>query len=328
MFLPSQNLGRLSKCGLANHLAESLNNIAGQVAKVLSQISVNLRETSSRINAGKHVPPLGFALYFQIITALENDDFEVAGVISNQLMNCISEIRPAALCVFAMSPGSLGVDRFNIISTAFTDEFFGDAYLNQPDIETFESRKSALLSALSRIQTEIPELYAELSETIDEIVLAKGNTQKSGYTFDGASSLQYWGAIALNAALPKTQLRLIEAIAHEAAHNTLFGLSPYDHFVFNSDSERYTSPLREDLRPLDGIFHATFVLARMHYAISRMSDSKSATETERQEAVILLQGYRAHFMAGYAVLEQHANYTTNGAIIMAQAASYMSEAAS
>jgi hypothetical protein len=327
MFFPSRITGQLAKNGLSNHLAGSIDSIAYQVLKPYPRVSSLLLDVSSQIHTGSRVTPICFSLYFELITALEHDNAEMAVEIADKIMQGISSVRPAALAVFAMSSASLGEDRFRMVTGAFSDDFFGESYLLEPDPDIFETRKADLFAALNRIQTEIPELYSELVETIDEIVLARGGSQASGYTFDGASSLKYWGAITLNSSLPKTQLRLIEAIAHEAAHNTLFGLSPYDHFVLNDDSERYTSPLRDDLRPLDGIFHATFVLARMHYAVSRILNGKTATETERQEAITLLEGYRMHFMAGHAVLEKHADYTTNGAHIIAQAASYMAQAA-
>ncbi|MBL6431916.1 MAG: hypothetical protein HPM95_15385 [Alphaproteobacteria bacterium] len=57
---------------------------------------------------------------------------------------------------------------------------------------------------------------------------------------------------------------------HEAAHGTLFAMSPVEFYVFNPENERYSSPLRLDPRPLDGIYHATFVLARMHIAMREL----------------------------------------------------------
>jgi HEXXH motif-containing protein len=57
-------------------------------------------------------------------------------------------------------------------------------------------------------------------------------------------------------------------LTHEAAHSLLLGYTLGAPLVESDPAERFSSPLREDLRPMDGIVHATYVLARMHYIIA------------------------------------------------------------
>lgn len=323
MFAPSHLTGRIARVGMSNHLAGSLGNIAHQISATSLNLASIVRACARQVESGARVPPLAFCQYFQMVDAIEEDRVDDAVNAALDIQRLLATENKPSLTIYPMSKVGLGEKRYALVNGAFADEFFGEAFLKEIDAGLFASREAAISSALGRMKSDVPELFSELSETIDEIILAEGGKTVNDYTFDGASSLIYWGAIALNASLPKTELRLIEALSHEAAHNTLFGLSPYDHFVFNEDSERYASPLREDLRPLDGIYHATFVLARMHYAISRVAESPSATSEEREEAATLVQSYKSNFYAGHSVLQKHAAYTSNGAVIMAQAAHYM-----
>ena len=54
----------------------------------------------------------------------------------------------------------------------------------------------------------------------------------------------------------------IPRLIHEYSHNLLFGIARNEPLVFNDPEERDESPLRQDLRPMDGIYHALFVSAR------------------------------------------------------------------
>ena len=82
--------------------------------------------------------------------------------------------------------------------------------------------------------------------------------------FDGASTFYLWGAVFVRVA-GKSPVELAEALAHETGHLLLFGLTIGRPLVENSYDERYASPLREDPRPMEGLVHAAYVLARMHY---------------------------------------------------------------
>ena len=110
-----------------------------------------------------------------------------------------------------------------------------------------------------------PEIGAEIRSLLTEIVFVSGVPNKS-LRFGGATSFFCWGALFLNADTHRALVKMIDGLTHESAHGYLSrSLS-----VTLSSTIRTTnytaSPLRRDPRPLDGIFHATYVSARMHYA--------------------------------------------------------------
>ena len=70
-----------------------------------------------------------------------------------------------------------------------------------------------------------------------------------------------------------TVLDTAQALAHESGHNLLFGFCASESLVENADEELFASPLRADPRPMDGVFHATYVVARMHQTLTRLLEA-------------------------------------------------------
>src|SRR5690606_11375550 len=112
------------------------------------------------------------------------------------------------------------------------------------------------------LSVAIPELAAEFDALVSQVIMVEGNPVAK-YQFDGGSSYMLWGGLFLNATSHQNDVALIEVMAHESAHILLFGYASDEALVNNDDDTLYHSPLRVDPRPMDGIFHATYVSARM-----------------------------------------------------------------
>jgi HEXXH motif-containing protein len=136
-----------------------------------------------------------------------------------------------------------------------------------------------------------------------------------------------WGALFINPSRPKTDIELVETLAHESAHSLLFGFAIDDALVENADDERFRSPLRDDPRPMDGIFHAAFVSARMHYAMSRLAASGLLSTEEAEAAGVARERDRDAFYDGLATVEANGLLTARGAALMADAKAYMAKTA-
>lgn len=127
------------------------------------------------------------------------------------------------------------------------------------------ARGQALHDATAALLGEAaPGLLREIETVAPEIVLVRdaGPGEAPG-AFGGASTFYLWGAMILNSARQQTRPQMAESLAHEAAHATLLGCTLGEPMVRNDPALRYRSPLRADPRPMDGLVHASFVLARM-----------------------------------------------------------------
>jgi HEXXH motif-containing protein len=96
--------------------------------------------------------------------------------------------------------------------------------------------------------------------------------------------------------------------------------------VDNPDEELFSSPLRKDPRPMDGVFHATYVIARMHQTVSRLLNAGVLNEREREAAIADLAAHQRNFDAGDRVVRDGARLTPLGAEVIESARAYMARA--
>jgi hypothetical protein len=189
----------------------------------------------------------------------------------------------------------------------------------------FSEAKSRVEAAFDLLDAAAPEAAGEVRSLAREIVLV-GNPVDDEIAFNGASSFHLWGAIFLNTDSYVGRVEIAEALAHESAHALLFGFAGGQTLARNDPDSRYNSPIRSDPRPMDGIVHATFVLARMHYVISRMLGSNLLTMTERELAAQALARNVSRFAEGICVIDQYALLTPAGAAAIRGAQEYMERA--
>jgi HEXXH motif-containing protein len=93
--------------------------------------------------------------------------------------------------------------------------------------------------------------------------------------------------------------------------------------IENDDTERYASPVRRDPRPMDGIVHAAFVIARMHQAVRALLDADAVPADQKSEAETALANLQKNFGNAMTTVDQHALLTPLGRSIMEGARAYM-----
>jgi HEXXH motif-containing protein len=178
---------------------------------------------------------------------------------------------------------------------------------------------------LSLLDGCAPALAAELRNLVREIVFVRSESGDGRLVFHGASTFYLWGAIFLNAERHSNRVVMAEGLAHESAHSLLFGFTFGAPLVENPPEERFPSPLRYDPRPMDGIAHATFVLARMEYCMQQLLRSNRLTDEERSLALAASRRNQANYREGADVIAAHARFTPIGAALLEGAAAYMQE---
>jgi HEXXH motif-containing protein len=139
-----------------------------------------------------------------------------------------------------------------------------------PSPEDFRDCSTEIGEALALLDTLDAGFAAEINQLVRLIILAVPNGPGRERGFNGASTFFLWGATTLNAQPRRGVIGTIELLVHEASHLLLFGLVSGGALSRNDPADRYPSPLRTDPRPIDGIFHATFVATRVHLAMTRI----------------------------------------------------------
>lgn len=269
------------------------------------------------LERGDIYPPSTFALYYDLVPALSQDDVATA----EKLLGLLAREQPTDGTIRALPLEALGEnsERFARLldsdPTARFPVFTAEPALAGPFAERFHR-------AMRRIDAVIPELAGEVRALVKDMIMVIGDSDAE-YLFDGGSSFPLWGALFLNASSHQDDIAMISAIAHESAHSFLYGFYNEENVVENDESDRHPSPLREDLRPIEGIYHATFVSARMHWAMSRMIESGTLTDEEMVLAVEACDRDRQAFENGYGVVAAHGILTSTGRALMDAAVAYM-----
>lgn len=127
----------------------------------------------------------------------------------------------------------------------------------------------------------------------------------------------------MNAEGHKTDLEVLQTLAHESSHMHLFGVALDSPLVLNDEEERYKSPLRFDPRPMDGIYHAVYVSARMHYALTRLLTSGVLSPAQVEEARAANLIHVKSFREGLATIEAEGKLSELGDRLLSEAKSYM-----
>lgn len=155
-------------------------------------------------------------------------------------------------------------------------------------------------------------LHDEVRSLVRLPVLAAPSSESDQDNFNGASTFFFWGGILLNAEHDRGTLAMVDLLVHEASHLLLFGLVEGKALTRNDATERYSSPLRSDPRPIDGIFHACFVATRVAEAITRLLESGRLTAEETMAAIDRRDRNKGAARAALASLEDHAEPSDRG----------------
>jgi HEXXH motif-containing protein len=150
---------------------------------------------------------------------------------------------------------------------------------------------------------------------ITTVILAKGTAVNPAQAveFESVTALRAFSGVLFNAHSEASRLQSAVSLVHEAAHMALFAYSPKEGVVTNSPTERYVSPLRTDPRPLEGIFHQSFVLARMMYGLGLLRESTDASAEESDFASNFINCSVPRFNDAVETLNRHARLTPQGA---------------
>jgi HEXXH motif-containing protein len=275
-----------------------------------------VRAALGEIRAHRIQPGL-FGRYYDMVLALRGGRPADAAALLREIVDGAGET--PVLAVLPFSGAALGADqaRYNRLLDLAAETPALLAPPDHPRMQNFAENVAAGLALLARADAD---MAAELRALIVQIIGAVPPAAASR-GFEGASSFMLWGAVVLNVERHGTPLDAAAGLVHEAAHQLLFGLSQDAPLIENPPAETFPSPLRRGPRPMLGVFHATFVCARLVHAYRRLHGA--AAPAARGLIAARLAAEQTRFRDGYETVRQHARLTANGAAIMAAALAAM-----
>ena len=331
-FFPDPQRAREMDASMCRELVASLRSICAQVetqSEALTAALAPVQALAARLEqTGPSYPPALFTAYYQLVLALVENLEQVDDKVA-QLVTLGSDCqRPSMRFKDFSDPGLGGAAQVSLYRFAFDTDSTTSFRFWPPSLEDSQETQASILRGLDLMARTSPTLRAEFDMLVHEIILAAPSVGAREWRFDGASSYMLWGALALSVDERQSDLQRMETLAHECAHSLLFGFSIDEPLVLNDDSDRYSSPLRQDPRPMDGIYHATYVSARMHYAMSSALNSGLLDAAQQAEAQARMATSEQAFFSGFSVVEAHADLSPTGQAVMEAAVAYMRGAAS
>jgi HEXXH motif-containing protein len=323
-FFPSRARGVQIDAAVRTRLAVSLAGIVATLDGALDVDREPLDALTAAIRAHP-VRPAVMGLYSELVPALFEDADRARDILAALTMPVWRERAEAR--IVTLRDADLGAG----VTACYLRQMNDDP--DQPmeptvlDAAALAEGQARVAAALALLDIASPVLAGELRALVNEVVLVGPATTPDAISFHGASNFYLWGSLLLNIAAHPTRVRLVEGLAHEGGHCLLHGLTMGEQTVANVADARFASPLRDDPRPMDGLVHATYVLARMHLALASLLDSGALTADERDEAATRLAAVRRDYAEGLAVVAAGAQFTARGAAAFAGAEAYMAEAA-
>ncbi|WP_282888296.1 aKG-HExxH-type peptide beta-hydroxylase [Xanthobacter autotrophicus] len=273
------------------------------------------------------VQPCVFGCYFELVFALKAGRPEEAARLWRRIITLAAQ--DARHELVPLNEEKLGEDAARICRLLNAGEarpVIGplDAGRLAAQWQTFVSDVEEALALIDHVDSD---LGREVRALVVQIIGAAPFSPDA--TFGSDSSLMLWGAATLNVDIHRSSLQIAESLVHEAAHLLLFGLSNEEPLVRNPDSQRFSSPLRSDPRPMDGVFHATFVCSRLHLFYGRLlaRGAPGGSALDRRQIEQTLAHLASRFDDGAGVVFGAADLTPLGDEVMRAAADYMSHAA-
>ncbi|MGZ9811862.1 aKG-HExxH-type peptide beta-hydroxylase [Pseudoroseicyclus sp. H15] len=278
------------------------------------EVAEALLPLRERLELGARLQPVSFGLYYQLAAAIFAGERARAEETAAMLAG-LPEASPGITLLRRGASPPLD----DVLDARMGE---GAASFAPIDEESAAHFVTLFAEGLDLAKRAVPPLHGELTAILSQVMLAQAPAG-AVEEFDGASHFQFWGLVLLNPRHHMTPLAIVEALAHEAGHALLFGLTRDEPLVLNPESELYTSPLRRDPRPMDGIYHATYVSARMAWTMECLAASDLLTPAEREVASAAAAKDRENFAKGLGTVRAHGRLSATGDEILAGAEAAM-----
>lgn len=238
------------------------------------------------------------------------------------------ENKPAAFRITALTPEAWEAPGIDVIRARFADDVGLTTQLFAPSEADTALATSRLLRAKAIIAATASDWSAELDALLSEIILAVNDGQGG---FAGGSVFDLFGAILFNPGTRSDIAHHLMTLIHESSHLLLFARHLDDDVLLNDPDQLYSSPLRRQPRPMEGIFHAMWVSARMTAFGTVVLASPDLTTLMTAAEIDTLReatnDARQAYERAAEIVAEHAMFTPLGAQINADAAAALSSPA-
>ena len=174
----------------------------------------------------------------------------------------------------------------------------------RPPYDQYQSALNLLKKGMGVLRESSQSLFEESAALVRNIGFF--STQDSDeFSFLSLTGNLIQSFIFINSAWNSDWVDVLDKYIHESAHAYLFLINLDHELVLNPETERFPSPLRQDLRHMPGIYHSVFVIQRLLLGFSKIKDLDSVTISEKKKIENLIDDCRSKVHRGYETLSMH-----------------------
>ena len=266
-------------------------------------------EILKKLDPARHISPKIFVLHWQLTSALREQNAAQASIALSHLAEAV---RREILHADSFTVSTIEWDEIDAATVQYLCRTDGPRGSNGEIPEMLPLRRSdydnfvvATQEALALLLKAHPEMYGEFQELVTSIRLYEPRHVGS------MSSPRSFGVMYIykphtEDSLKDLPLYYLNHITHETSHIALNAVMTQGKLILNDPSERFSSPVRPDARPMDGVYHAAFVLSRVALVQSQPIVKERPATAETQETTL------KSFWAAYETVAAHGKLTEAG----------------
>lgn len=304
---------------IESRLVSSLRYLVEELEPLPSDIAAACRERLLRLTPDRIDPAL-HGLHAQMRNAALNGDRIAYDTTRHLFAQWTLDRSPrtdnGTPAILSLTENDYDPIRSRILAAGFADDVGLTTQLVPPPGDVLTQETPSLRRALRLIADFAPDWSAEVSQLVSEIILATNSSMVPDRNFAGGSVFDLFGALLVNPAHRSDIAHYLMTIIHESSHLRLFCYHLDDEVVLNDDVARYHSPLRRQPRPMEGVFHAMWVSARMAVfgrdLLERVSGRDVLSVHETSQMRDQVRAATVAFHDGRGVVEEHGKLTELG----------------
>lgn len=300
-------------------VADSLTALCDRLAEHIRLDLDDVRRTVGDIRAAERVRPEIYARYHQMIDVIERGDLDRVAPLVEALVKARVPAHPIECS--QLDATAIGDDLARTYIANIDDETDIPLDLLPATPAEFRATAAAVDRGLEIFADIVPDCATETRELVSELLITGHDPH--GVYFGAASSFNQWGAVVFDMSNVTEIMRFIPTLVHESAHILLFGLAMDEPLLTAEPGRRFRSPLREEPRTMDGVYHATIVCARMHYALGQMLKSGRLTDEECGHARKAMTFQHEGFESGARTISENADLSLVAGRMLSEAGVYL-----
>jgi len=317
---PDGFTARKAKTFQAEKVKKSIIYLVNECIKKLKLQDEKITSTCSLLKNIRECNPEIHFLHYQLQTAMRQQDVSNTRLYLEKTIKAVNNHSLSQdICIASI--GNTEWEAFAVAEAIrLTREDCGrEAEIRPASNAELELAANSIAGALESMRNHDPDMLDEIQEHVLLIRLFAGKVTM-GFTDE-----RILGAMMLR--LPGDNidpvLYYIEHIVHEASHMHLNCLMSMDPLILNARDERFISPIRPDPRPMTGVFHATFVSAKIARTFMKIYQSTKNADLLHPLAETLDETLR-----GLNEIQRHAKLTSHGKALITSVGSFVKEAIS